>query len=119
MKKIWDFSIFLLESWIGTFVRNGKLTKEIFTILHHTTDTHFLKWPNIAWKNWKCNGYYRKNFKVIIFIQGLNCIGDIEGGISILCDKESVLEGKISMQPVLKLSLQLNQLYIKNDLKKS
>ena len=40
MKKILDFSVFCdwLESWNSIFGRNGKLTKETFTALHHTTN---------------------------------------------------------------------------------
>ena len=100
-------------SWNSITERNGKLTKETFTSLHHTTYA-FLEL--IAKKKWKCYTNYLENFKLITLQQSLVNTGNLVG-LSISRCNECLSVKKIRMLSVLKLSLPFNQKYIKIDFK--
>ena len=105
----------LLEYWNSISGRNGKLIKEIFTALHHTTFA-FLELTNYCIEEMKMlyilAGKFQTDHLETRFAQYRQLVGD-QYNISIRQVFES--EKKIRMLSVLKLSLLFNQQCIKID----
>ena len=119
MKKILDFSVFCdwLESWNSIFGKNGKLTKETFTALHHTIYA-FLELTKYCIEELKIlyilPGKFQTDHLEERFGQYRRLRGD-HYNISIRQVFER--EKKLRMLSVLKLNLPFNKQYIKIDLK--